>query len=189
MAESGKRAGSASAGIVVFRRNPDRGTGPGGVEILLVHPGGPFWANKDIHGWSIPKGEFDPDTESGEAAAVREFGEEIGRPPPEGPLRPLEPFRAGRKTISAWLVEGDLDADAIESNSFEMEWPPQSGRTQSFPEVDRAGWFGLADAETKLHKGQLPLCRLIVVALTEDSAENNAKNNAYNNAENNAKNQ
>ncbi|MGB5759620.1 MAG: NUDIX domain-containing protein [Acidimicrobiales bacterium] len=167
MADRRKGAGPASAGIVVFRRRPGAAAGPDGVEILLVHPGGPFWADKNTHGWSIPKGEFDPETESGEAAAVREFTEEIGRPPPDGPRLALRPFKAGRKRIEAWLVEGDLDAESIESNSFEMEWPPKSGRTQSFPEIDRAGWFSLVDAATKLHKGQLPLCRLIATAIID----------------------
>lgn len=144
-----------SAGIVLHR------PGPAGPQILLVHPGGPFWANKDEHAWSIPKGEFDPETEDGEAAAVREFAEELGRAVPDGPRRPLPSFRAGRKVIRAWLVGGDLDETAIESNTFEMEWPPRSGRQQAFPEVDRAAWFDLQQAATRLHKGQRPLIDLI----------------------------
>ncbi|MGI9596251.1 MAG: NUDIX domain-containing protein [Acidimicrobiales bacterium] len=153
---------NASAGIVLFRR---RGTG--GVEILLVHPGGPFWANKDTNGWSIPKGEYDPETEDAEQAAVREFEEEVGHPVPTGPRLPLPSFKAGRKTITAWLVEGDIDPALISSNSFEMEWPPKSGRMQSFPEVDRGDWFSLDQAETKLHKGQLPIRRLVEGALSD----------------------
>lgn len=144
-----------SAGIVLHR------PGPEGPEILLVHPGGPFWANKDEHAWSIPKGEYDPGAEDGEAAAVREFAEELGRALPAGPRRPLAAFRAGRKVIRAWLVEGDLDETSIESNTFEMEWPPRSGRQQAFPEVDRAAWFDLQQAATRLHKGQRPLIELI----------------------------
>jgi predicted NUDIX family NTP pyrophosphohydrolase len=148
-----------SAGIVLHRARP------GGPEILLVHPGGPFWAEKDEHAWSIPKGEYDPGTEDGETAAAREFAEELGRPVPDGPRRELPPFRAGRKTIRAWLVEGDLDPEGIESNTFELEWPPRSGRLQAFPEVDRAAWFDLETAAARLHKGQVPLCRLVADAL------------------------
>ncbi len=151
-----------SAGVVLFRRSGGDDGKPGAtVEILLVHPGGPFWAKKDTHGWSIPKGEFDPDTEDAEAAAFREFVEELGRPAPSASVVALAPFRAGRKRISAWLVEGEFDAETIESNTFEMEWPPKSGQLQSFPEVDRAAWFTLEDAATKLHKGQLPIIALI----------------------------
>lgn len=162
------RAKSFSAGIVLYRRAPTAADSAA-VEILLVHPGGPFWAKKDVHGWSIPKGEYDPDTEDAEAAAVREFEEETGHATPAGPRSALKPFKAGKKTIAAWLVEGDLDEKSIESNSFEMEWPPKSGRMQSFPEVDRAGWFSLAAAETKLHKGQLPICRLVESVLAEEA--------------------
>lgn len=149
-----------SAGIVLHR------SGPRGAEILLVHPGGPFWANKDDHAWSIPKGEYDPDAEDGEAAAAREFAEELGHPLPDGPRHPLPAFTAGRKTIRAWLVEGDLDETTIRSNSFEMEWPPRSGRRQSFPEVDRAAWYDLEQATTRLHKGQQPLIALVERVLT-----------------------
>ena len=153
--------GTHSAGIVLFRPGAD------GPEILLVHPGGPFWAKKDTNGWSIPKGEYDPDTEDAESAAVREFAEELGHAVPDGRRHELPTFRAGRKRISAWLVAGDLDADAITSNDFEMEWPPKSGRMQSFPEVDRAAWYNLAQARTKLHKGQIPICDLIEQAVAE----------------------
>lgn len=152
-----------SAGVVLYR------SGPEGVEILLVHPGGPFWANKDTHGWSVPKGEYEPDTEDAEAAAFREFEEELGHPAPDGERHALPPFKAGRKTITAWLVAGDLDPETISSNEFEMEWPPKSGNMASFPEVDRAAWFNLAVAETKLHKGQLPICALIADALAQDA--------------------
>lgn len=148
-----------SAGIVLHRQ------GPRGTEILLVHPGGPLWASKDEHGWSIPKGEYDPTGEDAEAAALREFAEETGRAVPDGPRRALPTFRAGRKRITAWLVAGDLDPNEVRSTCFEMEWPPRSGRIQEFPEVDRAAWFTLDDAATKLHKGQNPLIRLIDEAL------------------------
>lgn len=148
-----------SAGIVLHRPAGDR------TEILLVHPGGPFWANKDAHGWSIPKGEFDPDSEDGLDAARREFSEETGHPVPDAATIELPSFRAGSKTIHSWLVAGDLDVEAIESNRFELEWPPKSGRMQSFPEVDRAAWFDLDVAPTKLHKGQRPICDLVATAL------------------------
>lgn len=152
-----------SAGIVLHR------PGPNGPEILLVHPGGPFWANKDTNGWSIPKGEYDPEAEDGEAAAIREFGEELGHPVPDGPRQPLPAFRAGRKRIAAWLVAGDLDPTTIHSNAFEIEWPPRSGEMASFPEVDRAAWYDLEAAATKLHKGQIPLIKLVSAALDDDA--------------------
>lgn len=149
----------ASAGIVLHRGPADA------PEILLVHPGGPFWAKKDTNGWSIPKGELDPDDEDAETAAVREFAEELGHPVPDGPRTALPEFRAGRKRIVAWLVAGDLDPSTISSNTFDLEWPPKSGRIQSFPEVDRAAWFTIDEARTKLHKGQIPICDLIERAL------------------------
>lgn len=152
---------------MVFRRTGNDRPGKA-IEIFLVHPGGPFWAKKDVNGWSIPKGEYDQESEDAEAAAVREFEEETGHPAPAAQRQPLPPFKAGRKLITAWLVEGDLDPESIRSNDFEMEWPPKSGRMQSFPEVDRAAWFDLEEAATKLHKGQLPLCRLVAEALSSD---------------------
>ncbi|MEM9562965.1 MAG: NUDIX domain-containing protein [Actinomycetota bacterium] len=150
-----------SAGIVVYR------PGSRGPEILLVHPGGPFWAGKDDHAWSIPKGEYDPDAEDAETAATREFAEELGHRPPDGDRIELPAFRAGKKRIRAWLIAGDLDPDTIESNSFELEWPPRSGQMQRFPEVDRAAWFDLDEAETRLHKGQRPLVELVRRALAD----------------------
>lgn len=138
-------------------------------EVLLVHPGGPFWAGKDEHAWSVPKGEFDPEQEHPIDAAAREFAEELGHPPPEADRNrwiELAPFRAGRKTLHCWLVDGDLDPATIVSNEFEMEWPPRSGKTARFPEVDAARWFPIEVADTKLHKGQRPLCGLIVDALS-----------------------
>lgn len=129
----------------------------------MVHPGGPFWAGKDTHAWSIPKGEFDPETEQAIDAAAREFAEEVGMDPPadRDAWVALTPVRAGRKTVYCWLVEGDLDPSAVASNHFEMEWPPKSGRLASFPEVDGAIWCPIDIASTKLHKGLGPLCRLI----------------------------
>jgi predicted NUDIX family NTP pyrophosphohydrolase len=138
-----------SAGILLYRLT-------GGVpEVLLVHPGGPFWKNKDVGAWSIPKGEYGDD-EDAEACARREFEEETGTALPEGELSDLGTARQrSGKLVTAWAAEGDLDADAIVSNEFEMEWPPRSGRRQSFPEVDRAGWFGLDEAAEKLNPAQV----------------------------------
>ncbi|WP_104526365.1 NUDIX domain-containing protein [Blastococcus atacamensis] len=137
-----------SSGVLLYRRT-DRG-----VEVLLGHMGGPFWANKEANAWSIPKGEHDPD-EDAEAAARREFAEELGSPVPATDLQPLGEVK-GRKLLAVWAGEGDLDADATTSNTFELEWPPRSGRMQSFPEIDRAAWFDLDTARTKLVKAQLP---------------------------------
>lgn len=142
-----------SAGILLHRRRPT------GHEVLLVHPGGPFWAGKDEAGWSIPKGLINPG-EDPEACARREFAEEVGTMP-AGPLTRLDELRlSGSKTLIAYALEGEFDAAAVVSNSFEMEWPPRSGRRQHFPEVDRAQWFSLADARTKLHLGQRGLIQL-----------------------------
>ncbi|MCO7218655.1 NUDIX domain-containing protein [Klenkia sp. PcliD-1-E] len=135
-----------SAGILLFRRDPE-------LQVLLGHMGGPFWARKDDHAWSIPKGEHD-DGEDAEAAARREFAEETGHPAPDL-LVPLGVVR-GSKVLTVWAAEGDLDADAVVSNTFELEWPPRSGRLQSYPEIDRAAWLDLETARTKLVKGQLP---------------------------------
>jgi predicted NUDIX family NTP pyrophosphohydrolase len=122
--------------------------------VLIVHPGGPFWARKDEGAWSIPKGEY-AEGEDPQACALREFEEETGTALPEGELIELGTAkqRSG-KVVTAWAAEGDLDADAIRSNEFEMEWPPRSGRMRSFPEVDRAGWFGLDEAAAKLNPAQ-----------------------------------
>ncbi|WP_339124569.1 NUDIX domain-containing protein, partial [Pseudonocardia sp. D17] len=138
-----------SAGILVHR------TGPDGPQVLLGHMGGPFWARKDSHAWSIPKGEHGDDEEP-RAAALREFAEELGSPPPEGELVDLGTVRGSGKVVAAFAVAGDLDADAIVSNTFELEWPPRSGRVQEFPEIDRAAWFSLAEAREKIVKTQLP---------------------------------
>ena len=136
-----------SAGILMYRRDPKD------LSVLLVHPGGPFWAKKDLGAWSIPKGEYGPG-EDPLAVAVREFEEETGTEP-KGEFRPLGEVRqAGGKHVLAWAVEGDLDPAEIKSNSFEMEWPSRSGRKQSFPEIDRAGWFAPQAAREKILAGQ-----------------------------------
>jgi predicted NUDIX family NTP pyrophosphohydrolase len=137
-----------SAGLLMFRERSGR------LEVLLVHPGGPFWKNKDEGAWSIPKGEV-ADTEDPLSAARREFEEETGFPA-EGEAIALSPLKqAGGKVVHAWAVRGDLDPERIRSNSFSLEWPPKSGRTQDFPEVDRAGWFPLDLARRKLLQGQV----------------------------------
>ncbi len=139
-----------SAGVLPFRRRQ------GKVEVLLVHPGGPFWRNKDAGAWSIPKGEYGPD-ETAEVAARREFREELGADL-TGTLVPLVDIRQrGGKLVTAFAVETDLDADTIVSNAFEIEWPPRSGRSQRFPEVDRAQWFDLATAYQKINAAQKAL--------------------------------
>jgi len=137
-----------SAGILLYRRSQAQ------LQVLLVHPGGPFWAHKDHAAWSIPKGEFDDEIEDGLSAAKREFNEELGLDPPAADFSPLEVVRyASGKHIHCWACEADLDVASIESNQFEIEWPPKSGRMQSFPEVDRAEWFELSVAMEKIHKG------------------------------------
>jgi predicted NUDIX family NTP pyrophosphohydrolase len=147
-----------SAGLLLYRHND------GVVEVLIAHPGGPFWARKDDGAWSIPKGEHGPDEEP-EAVARREFEEELGSPVPAAELVPLGQVRAGGKLLTVWAAEGDLDAAACVSNTFELEWPPRSGRVQEFPEIDRAAWFGVEEARAKLVKGQLPfLDRLLAGA-------------------------
>jgi predicted NUDIX family NTP pyrophosphohydrolase len=139
-----------SAGILLYRRTHE------GLQVFLVHPGGPLWKNKDDGFWGIPKGEAKPD-EDLFAAALREFAEEVGFQP-AGPFTPLTPtqLRSG-KIIHAWACAGDCDPERTRCNTFTMEWPPKSGRQQSFPEVDRAGWFTVADARRKLSESQMRL--------------------------------
>jgi predicted NUDIX family NTP pyrophosphohydrolase len=140
-----------SAGILLYRI-----TG-GAPEVLLVHPGGPYWARKDAGSWSIPKGEYG-DGEDPRACALREFEEETGTALPAGELIELgEVKQKSGKVVTAWAAEGDLDADAVSSNTFTMEWPPRSGRTAEFPEIDRAGWFGVGAAREKLVPAQMEL--------------------------------
>ncbi len=156
-----------SAGIMVWRRPSDPADA---IEILLVHPGGPFWANKDEHGWSIPKGEYELGEDPG-LAARREFTEELGQPVPDGELADLGELKTSSKIIRAFAIEGNLDPTLGSSNTFEMEWPPRSGRTQSFPEVDKAEWFSVDLASTKLHKGQIPLVARLVALVGESRGE------------------
>ena len=141
-----------SAGLLLYRKAAD-----GGFEFLLVHPGGPFWRNKDDGAWSIPKGEF-ADDEDPLKAAQREFKEELGVSAPQGKYIQLKPIKqkAG-KVVHAWAVEGDFDPPRLRSNSFSLEWPPKSGKIQQFPEVDRAAWFSPEVARRKILAGQLPL--------------------------------
>jgi predicted NUDIX family NTP pyrophosphohydrolase len=147
-----------SAGLLLFKRDA------GELRVLLVHPGGPFWRKRDEGSWSIPKGEYF-DGEDARAVALREFEEETGVAPPPGNLTALGEVRqAGGKIVTAWALAGDIDAEKILSNNFEMVWPPKSGKTQVFPEIDRAGWFALAEARDKILDGQRPfLERLAVV--------------------------
>src|SRR6184192_2442889 len=135
MARAGSRSTAQSAGLLLYRMRD------GVAEVLLVHPGGPFWKKRDEGAWSIPKGEIEPD-ETPLEVARREFREELGSDAPDGELMPLGSVRqAGGKVVQAWAASGDLDPAAIRSMTFEMEWPPRSGRTQAFPEVDKDAWF------------------------------------------------
>ena len=144
-----------SAGILLYRRKGR------GVEVLLVHPGGPFWAKKDDGAWTIPKGVIEPG-EDAIAVARREFEEETGLRP-DGELVPLGSFAQSRaKTIDIWAVEGDFDPAALKSNTFSMEWPPRSGRMATFPEVDRAQWFTPEEASAKVLTGQRPVLQALL---------------------------
>jgi predicted NUDIX family NTP pyrophosphohydrolase len=136
-----------SSGILLFRRTAE-------LEVLLVHPGGPFWANKDHGAWSIPKGEHDR-AEEALACALREFEEETGTKPDEGELSDLGTVKQkSGKVVQGYALEGDLDAGAIRSNTFTMEWPPRSGRQSEFPEVDRAAWFPIEQARERINPAQ-----------------------------------
>lgn len=138
-----------SAGLLLYRITD------GTVEVLLVHPGGPFWKNKDAGAWSIAKGEYG-EGEDALAVARREFEEELGVAAPDADYRPLGEVRqAGGKSVTAWAVEGDFDPAMVRSNTFEIEWPPKSGKRALFPEVDRAAWFSIDEAREKILKGQL----------------------------------
>jgi predicted NUDIX family NTP pyrophosphohydrolase len=140
-------AAKHSAGILLFRRTDGR------TEVLIGHMGGPFWAKRDEGGWSLPKGEYEPD-EPARDAARREFREELGLPAPDGEFLELGEARQSGKVVTVWAVEGDLDPAAVVPGTFELEWPPRSGRMQEFPEIDRVGWFDVATAREKLVKGQ-----------------------------------
>jgi predicted NUDIX family NTP pyrophosphohydrolase len=153
-----------SAGLIVHR------SGGAGLEVLLVHPGGPFWKNKDLGAWSIPKGLIEAGEEA-RAAALREFGEEVGSAPP-GPYAPLTPIRqASGKWVLAWSVEADLDVSVVHSNAVELEWPRGSGRVWRFPEVDRAAYFGIDEALTKIIPAQAPLVRELAARLQGEGGD------------------
>jgi predicted NUDIX family NTP pyrophosphohydrolase len=142
--------GKRSAGVLLFRRADTA------VEVLLGHMGGPFWARKDAAGWSIPKGEYEPD-ETPEAAARREFQEELGAPVPDGEFLPLGDIKQSNgKVVTIWAVESNFDPAVFVPGTFEMEWPRGSGRLQEFPEIDRIAWFELAQAHEKLVAAQRP---------------------------------
>ena len=147
-----------SAALLVYRNAPD------GIQVFLVHPGGPFWARKDLGAWSIPKGEFD-ESEDGLAAARREFREEVGQSV-EGDFLALTPVKQkGGKIVHAWAVEGAVYESAVKSNEFEMEWPPRSGRTARFPEVDRGQWFPVVEARRRILPAQLPILEELIAKL------------------------
>lgn len=154
-----------SAGILLHRERD------GAREVLLVHPGGPYWAKKDDGAWSMPKGEYD-EGEDPFGVALREFSEELGTELPDASTAvPLgEQRQPGGKLVSAWALEADLDISEITSNTFEMEWPPHSGRTAEFPEVDRAKWFGLETARRKLLSGQVAFIDRLVSIRSADRA-------------------
>jgi predicted NUDIX family NTP pyrophosphohydrolase len=150
-----------SAGLLLFRDSAN------GLELLIVHMGGPFWARKDAGAWSIPKGEYEAG-EDPKAAAFREFKEELGSPPPEGEIIALGDIRQSTgKTITTFALRGDFDTATAVSNVFEMEWPRGSGRIQSFPEVDRASWFDAPTAKTKLVKGQIGFVDRLIARLQD----------------------
>ena len=149
-----------SAGLLVF---DDAG---GELRVFLAHMGGPFWARKDCGGWSIPKGLYDPAEEHPEDAARREFAEEVGVPAPTGDLIDLGEVRQrSGKVIRAYGVRGDPGLQFHASNTFSMEWPPRSGRQEEFPEIDRAEWFSVADASSKLVQGQVPFLKALSASL------------------------
>jgi predicted NUDIX family NTP pyrophosphohydrolase len=153
-----------SAGILLYRRSAD------GLEVLLVHPGGPLWARRDAGAWSIPKGEYSGN-EDPAAAARREFAEELGSPAPADlPIDLGEVRQRGGKVVRAFGAPGDLDVSAIRSNTFTLEWPPRSGRMSEFPEVDRAQWFALAEARERMNPGQLPLLERLQEAVGRTSS-------------------
>ena len=148
-----------SAGLLLYRFVDDE------LEVLIGHPGGPFWAQKDDGVWSIPKGEYG-EGEDPWTVAQREFEEELGKKPPSGPRTDFEPVRQpSGKVITAFAVRGDLDLEGAFSNTFELEWPKGSGNVREYPEIDRVGWFSVAAARLKLLKGQQPLLDRLLAAL------------------------
>jgi predicted NUDIX family NTP pyrophosphohydrolase len=157
-------AGRTSAGILLWRSRE------GTVEVLLAHNGGPYWARKDHGHWTIPKGEVEPGEELA-AVALREFAEETGCDVPDGPRIDLGQIRQkSGKVVHGWAVEGDLDPATAVSNTYEMEWPPRSGRMQSFPEIDRVEWFHLEEARTRLKDAQVPFLDRLRAALADGPA-------------------
>jgi predicted NUDIX family NTP pyrophosphohydrolase len=153
-----------SAGVLLFRKSP------GGVELLLAHPGGPFWAGKDEGAWSIPKGEHDA-SEDARTAARRELWEETGIVI-SGELIELGTYKQpSGKLVSAWAIEGDFDPKNLKSNSCRVEWPPRSGEFIDVPEIDRAAWFSIDDALKKITKGQIPIVRALGTKLVVGSGE------------------
>jgi predicted NUDIX family NTP pyrophosphohydrolase len=151
-----------SAGILLYRGRT------GAPEVLLVHPGGPFWEQKDLAAWSIPKGEYE-EGEDPRACALREFEEELGAPPPADALTELGTTRlAGGKLVTAWAAEGDLDPASVVSNMFTLEWPPRSGVMREFPEVDRAEWFSLAEARRRINPAQVAFLERLREGLEEE---------------------
>jgi len=154
-----------SAGLLLYR------VVDGDIEVLIGHPGGPFWARRDEGAWSIPKGEYEPG-EDPWAVARREFLEEVGKPPPDGPRIELAPVRQpSGKIVTAFAVRGDLDLQGTFSNTFEMEWPRGSGQIREFPEIDRVAWFSVAEARSKLMKGQRPLLDQLLLACEGDAPD------------------
>jgi predicted NUDIX family NTP pyrophosphohydrolase len=153
-------AKKSSAGVLLYRHRDE-------LEVFLVHPGGPFWAKKDAGAWTIPKGEI-ADGEEPLEAAQREFLEETGFDI-DGEFRRLDPIKqAGGKIVQAWAIEADCDPAQLHSNRFAIEWPPKSGKTREFPEVDRAGWFTVSEARTKILAGQVRLLDQLVSLLRDD---------------------
>ena len=154
--------GVTSAGLLLYRR-----TAEGDLEVLLAHPGGPFWARKDDGAWSVPKGEYGPGDDPW-ATAQREFEEELGLSVPAGRPHVLGEVRqAGGKRVTVWALGADLDVSTARSNTFELEWPRGSGQVKEFPEVDRVAWMRLPEARVKLLKGQVPLLDLLVASVPE----------------------
>ena len=152
-----------SAGLLLYRQAPASSPDAGdGLQVWIAHMGGPFWARKDAHAWSIPKGEYS-EGEDPLTAALREFAEEMGTPAPEADYRMLGEFRQpSRKIITAFAAEAQFEPDTIVSNTFPLEWPKGSGRIQDFPEIDDARWFAEREARLKLVKGQLPILDALV---------------------------
>ncbi len=154
-----------SAGLLLYR------IVDGELEVLIAHPGGPFWVRKDDGAWSIPKGEYAEGDDPWKVAR-REFEEELGKPAPDGPRIEFEPLKQpSGKVITAFALRGDLDLDDTASNTFELEWPKGSGRIREFPEIDRVGWFSVAQARSKLLKGQRPLLDRLISALGDDALD------------------